>query len=177
MARRTARWSVHTRTVSRWAQFQQRLVKKQKAVLGRTGAWARTVMQNSMPLAGGKSRRRNVLTPGRPPVARRGRGGGLRWVLFNVEMHRGGVIIGPGRTHPKVSTIRQRQRTLIVRRKVAIPGLLDRSGSADVTIQWHRSGNVNKEVWRYRQFPISSFPSTREKVIKRFRELVKQYRL
>lgn len=177
MAKQTVKGRARTRTYSNYAQYVARLTKKQQAVLGRAGAWTRTVMQNSMPLAGGKSRRRNVSTPGRPPVARRGRGGGLRWVLFQVDMRRQAVIIGPGRTLRKVSVIRQRKRTLVVRRKDPVPRLLDRSGNADVTIQWHNSGNVDKQIWNYRRFPISSFQPNRDKAIKKFRELIKQYRL
>lgn len=165
------------RTTLNFAQLRMRIEKKQKAVLTRTGAWTRTVMQNSMPLAGGRSKRRNVSTPGRPPVARRGRGGGLRWVLFYVSMAHQSVIIGPGRTKPKTSVIRRAKSTLIVRRKVAVPRLLDRSGTADVTVQWHKSGQVDQQIWNYRRFPVSSWKPTRDQALKKFRELIKQYRL
>lgn len=174
---RTITIRIRWRSTVSFAAFAQQLAKKQKAVLTRTGAWTRRVMQNSMPLAGGRNKRRNVSTPGRPPVARRGRGGGLRWVLFHVDMTQQSVIIGPGRTLPKTSVIRQAKRTMIVRRKVAVPRLLDKSGNADVTIQWHQSGQVQREVWNYRRFPVSSWQPTRDQAVKKFHELIKQYRL
>lgn len=110
-------------------------------------------------------------TAGLPPRARRGSGGGLRWVLFDVNMGAWSVTIGPGRTHPK-NVIVRRDRTIFLKHRKPVPKLLNESGTSPVTIQWHDTGNVQNVFFKYRRFPISDFKPTVDVAVRKFRDLV-----
>lgn len=163
------KFKTRVRYRSSFAVYKMRVEKKCRTVLYRLGGYVRTTMQRSMPISKvGKSR---GTIPGKPPLGHRGSGGGLRWVLFDVNMLSQSVIIGPGRT-PVKSVQKQSGRTVMIKHRKPVPQLLNESGTANATITWHKSGDVEQVLFVYRRFPISDYPRTREVANSKFRELV-----
>jgi hypothetical protein len=160
---------------SNFSNFQYRLDQKQKRVLERTGAYVRVIVQNSMPnQASPKSRKKKIA--GRPPRAHKGKGGGLRWVLWSLQRNNQSVIIGPGRTHAKNSWIRG-DRVFSVKSKKPVPQLLNESGSAEITVTYLKSRIVYRFLTNYSRYPISDHDPTREKALRFFREAIRTAKL
>lgn len=131
-----------------------RIYRKQQNVLRRVGARVRGVMIHSI-----QSGRHRKSVPGLPPRYKRGKAGGLRWVLFDVDMGKQSVIIGPGRTRPKQSYVRGKQ-VITIREKWPVPRTLNDAGTASFTVLYLTNGYESTKTIQYRRFPIRDYPPT-----------------
>jgi hypothetical protein len=98
-------------------------------------------------------------------------------VLFDTDMNRQSVIVGPGRTKPKTRWVRGKNQIITVSEKWPVPKTLNLGGLANFKVLYLNSGFESSNNVRYRKFPIRDYKPTQVKCEKIFRELVGSVKL
>ena len=156
---------------SRMRFVTYRILVKQRKVLERVGARVRGVMMHSI-----QSGRHRRSVENKPPRYRRGKAGGLRWVLFDPDINRHSVMIGPGRTVPKQKYTRGNQ-IVTVRSKLPVPALLNVGDRARFSVLYLSNGYQTDQVVKYRRFPIRDYAPTQTKARQIFIDSVANVKL
>jgi hypothetical protein len=167
---------------SRYAVFAARLARKQEKVLRQSGAYAMKVIRNSIieKKKAKANKKRSTSRPGLPPISHKSGHGGLRYVLFDADMTRQSVMAGVARTPAKNSWVMGSGGNAVrytVRSSKRAPKLLNESGPATITKQWLRSGMTKILNVFYRQYPITAYPPTFQKIVELFGKKVATIRL
>lgn len=125
-----------------------RLEKKERSVLGRTGAVGlREIRKRVRPKPTRKRKNRSKY-----PYWHRNPEGGLRHVLYVYEPSRGSVVVGPQK-FTSARNYRQKSRTVEIRNRKPVPELLNEGGTSTHTYTY-KSGSQYTRTKRYKSFPF-----------------------
>lgn len=164
-----------------------RITRKERRVLGRSGAFGRRTIRNMI------RRRKSISSPGNPPHAHVSGNTGLKLVLFGYSASRQSVAIGHLKFNTQKSQYTRRERSsgragrdkvsgrfvprgpgprVQITRKASkpIPALLNSGGTTRLTKKYLTSGKTYNRVLNYQPRPFRdlAFPIVNQK----FRQLM-----
>jgi hypothetical protein len=151
--------------------YQRRIESKVRKVLFRTGKYTQKVLRSSIKRAGKK----RASVSGTPPRAHISGGGGLKYVLFDVDLAKDRVKIGVGRTHPKGFT-QFANKTIYYRSRTPVPQTLNDSGTVMYETVWN-SGQVDVQTVLYKQYPITKYGPTVSAIVNGFKKIIADQQL
>ena len=153
------------------ATVESALDKHERRVLGRTGAFTRKVMRNSI-----RKRPKKKGFKSTPPFPRyvAHSNSGLRLIFFVYEPAKGSVVIGPVKFRHKTEYVMHNRIERYDIGADTVPELLNTGGTSRVT-RVYRSGRTYLHTFNYRKFNFVDI--AREEGIERMQEIIAEEQL